>query len=114
MHPWAEVRGLARPNRDEMFFKRRSPTILVLALVAGMDAAAHFAHAQTTKPAQPPPAGLQALDRDVQKLFGSAEGGLVRVTVPVRIPTKLFEQEHPLAKGPPLLAPKLRAPPQTA
>jgi hypothetical protein len=80
----------------------------MLASAATVTIAAPVGRAQTTQPAQPPPASLQALDRDVQKLYGSAQEQIVRVTVPVRIPTKLLEQEHPLAKWRGQLDPKLR------
>jgi hypothetical protein len=87
---------------------------MLASAAAAMLRAAHASHAQATQPAQPPattaqpPATtLQALDRDVQKLYGVAQGEIVRVTVPVRIPTQLLEQENPLAKWRAQLHPKL-------
>ena len=65
---------------------RRSVIFSMLAIAAAtVSVAAHDSRAQTTKPAQPPAAMLQALDRDVQNLYRAAQSEIVRVTVPVTL-----------------------------
>lgn len=67
-------------------------------------AGARLASAQTT---QPGGGLLQSLDREVQQLYQRVERQTVRVTVPIRLPTALLQQEHPLSKWGRQLDPKL-------
>jgi hypothetical protein len=66
-------------------------------------AGASLLRAQTTQPA------LAALDRDVQGLFTGISQSVVRVNVPVLIPNRIAEQEHPFFKYRSLIDPKLLA-----
>ena len=58
--------------------------------------------AQATRPS------LNGLDSDVQQLFRDAQQRIVRVTVPITLPTRVLEQEHPLTKWGGQLDPALR------
>ena len=57
--------------------------------------------AQSTRPA------LDAIERDVRTLYQSSQRQIVRVTVPIILPTRVVEQEHPLVKWPAQIDPKI-------
>src|SRR6185437_10885335 len=59
------------------------------------------AMAQATRPA------LDAIERDVRTLYQSSQRQIVRVTVPIILPTRIVEQEHPLVKWRAQIDPKI-------
>lgn len=77
--------------------------VLTAACVAG-GASAQSTQAEPRATTQP---SLAALDGEVQQLYRDAQQRTVRVIVPIHLPTRLLEQEHPLAKWAPQLDPKL-------
>lgn len=80
----------------------RQRIVLVMMVVTGLAALA--ASGQTTMPAP----SLTALDREVQQLFRDAQERTVRVIVPIHLPARLIEQEHPLSRWGQQLDPKVR------
>ena len=75
---------------------------VAIAMLTAFVAGGAIARGQTTMPS------LAALDREVQQLFRDAQERTVRVIVPIHLPARLIEQEHPLARWGQQLDPKVR------